>query len=79
MNTNMIGFRWFSKNICVLVLWTKVASALEGLRVLVETAVWNYLTFDSTFGMKNNLTIYVKDIVLGKVLINISPSNNFPA
>ena len=28
MNTNMIGFRWFSKN---FVLWTKVASALDGL------------------------------------------------
>ena len=30
MNTNMIGFRWFSKNLCVLVLWMKVASAFEG-------------------------------------------------
>ena len=27
MNTNMIGFRWFSKIFCVHVLWTKVASA----------------------------------------------------
>ena len=33
MNTNMTGFRWFPKNLCVLVLWTKVASALEGLSV----------------------------------------------
>ena len=31
MNTNMTGFRWFSENLCILVLWTKVASALEGL------------------------------------------------
>ena len=31
MSTNMTGFRWFSKNLCVLVLWTKVASALEGI------------------------------------------------
>ena len=31
MNTNMTGFRCFSKNLCTLVLWTKVASALEGL------------------------------------------------
>ena len=29
MNTNMTGFRWFS-NRCIRVLWTKVASALEG-------------------------------------------------
>ena len=31
MNTNMAGLRWFSK-LCGLVLWTKVASALEGLK-----------------------------------------------
>ena len=32
MNTNMTGFRWFLKKLCVLVLGTtKVASALEGL------------------------------------------------
>ena len=30
MNTNMIGFGWFSK---MFVLWTKVASALEGLSI----------------------------------------------
>ena len=33
MNTNMTGFRWFSKNLCILVLWAKVASALEGLSI----------------------------------------------
>ena len=32
MNANMTGFRWFSKNLCILVLWTEVALALEGLR-----------------------------------------------
>ena len=31
MNTNMTGFGWFSKNLCVLVRWMKVASALVGL------------------------------------------------
>ena len=31
MNTNMTGFRLFFKILCILVLWTKVASALEGL------------------------------------------------
>ena len=30
MNTNMTRFR-FSKNLCILVLWTKAALALEGL------------------------------------------------
>ena len=32
MNTNITGFRWFSK-ICLLVILAKVASALEGLRI----------------------------------------------
>ena len=41
MNTNMTEFRWFLKNICVLVLWTKVASALEGLRGTISKR--NYL------------------------------------
>ena len=31
MNTNMTGFRWVSKILCVLVLWSEVASALGGL------------------------------------------------
>ena len=32
MNTNMTGFRWISRNLCIFVLWKKVALALEGLR-----------------------------------------------
>ena len=31
MNTNMTGFRWLSKDLCIIVIWTKVALALEGL------------------------------------------------
>ena len=34
MNTNMTGFRLFSKNRCVLVLWGKVVLALEVLKAL---------------------------------------------
>ena len=34
MNTNMIGIRWFSRISGVLVLWMRVASALEGLRII---------------------------------------------
>ena len=33
MNTNMTGFRWFS-NLCVFVLWTRVAPALEWLKYI---------------------------------------------
>ena len=33
MNTNMVGFlKTVFINLCILVLWTKVATALEGLR-----------------------------------------------
>ena len=46
-NTNMTGFRCFS-NLCVLVLWTKVASASEGLKaietILLKTAGLNVFT-----------------------------------
>ena len=37
MNTNMTGFGRFSINPCILVLWTNVASALEGLTLLLLT------------------------------------------
>ena len=30
MNTNMTGLRWFFKNLCIHVLWKRVASTLEG-------------------------------------------------
>ena len=32
MNTNMTWFRWFSKIFAILVLWTNVATALEGFK-----------------------------------------------
>ena len=39
MNTNMTGFRWFFENICVLVLWMKEASSLEGLYRVSEQEI----------------------------------------
>ena len=47
MNTNMIGFRCFFKNLCVLVLWTRVASALEGLRVISGTTAASFMSDNS--------------------------------
>ena len=35
--------KWFHKNVCVLVLWTKVASALEGLNSF-PTSTYNHCT-----------------------------------
>ena len=31
LNANMTGFKWFQK-LCIIMLWMKVASALEGLK-----------------------------------------------
>ena len=39
INTNMGGFRWFSKLI-VSVLWMKEASALEGLNQVPHNIKW---------------------------------------
>ena len=41
MSTKMTGFRQFSKNLCVLVLYTKVASALKGLIPLSNLKILN--------------------------------------
>ena len=32
-NTNMTGFRWFAE---IVVSWTKVISALEGVKVILK-------------------------------------------
>ena len=54
MNTTMTEFRRFFKNLCILVLWTKVASALEGLTQLClvmnsEKGTRNSDTFENKF------------------------------
>ena len=35
MDTNMAGLKWFSKKLCVTVIWMKVASASKGLTLLM--------------------------------------------
>ena len=37
MNTNMTGVKKVFNFFCILVIWTKVASALEGLRIVRRT------------------------------------------
>ena len=61
LDTNMTGFKWFSKDFCIFVLWAKVASALEGLRLLLDVVVWISNTFDDNFGTKNDCTKYFKE------------------
>ena len=40
MNTNMTGFRFvFSKKLCLLVLWIKVASALD--KIIIKQHIRN--------------------------------------
>ena len=48
MNTNMTGFRWFSKDLCILVLWMKVALALEGLKLVRRRLDYVALNFSSS-------------------------------
>ena len=40
MNTNITGFRCFKKNLCVLVLWTKIDPVLEGLILPCDTVMY---------------------------------------
>ena len=58
MNTNMTGFKLFSKD-CVFVLWMKVGSALEGLTylymaIILTGVVWTSDTFKDNLQIKIN-------------------------
>ena len=58
------GLKMVFKKPCVLVLWMKVASALEGFkcrRVSLATVVWIYDTLGNNFQIKNDLTKYFKE------------------
>ena len=44
------------KNICILVLRTKVIFAMEGLRVFPAIVVWILDTFQNNFGIGNGFT-----------------------
>ena len=51
--TNMTGFRWYSKNLCVLIYWVKVALALEGLRasLVVEAMLHHINTYSYMYSI----------------------------
>ena len=63
VNTNMAGFKWFSKKLCVFVLWTKVASALEGFALLL-------LRFLSSNSQKKQKKILTMLVFIGKLLLS---------
>ena len=42
------------KNLCILLFWKKVASALERLRVPIENVVHIYNIFNNRFGIRND-------------------------
>ena len=68
MNTNMTGFRWFSKNLCILyMLWMKVASALEGLSVENLEAIARRDVYLLKGHMANKLAISVENS--GEIII----------
>ena len=48
------------KDLCVFVLWMKVASALDGLSVPPAIVVWIYNAFDNYFGIDSDSSAYLK-------------------
>ena len=42
------------KNLCMHVLWMKLASALKGLRIPPGSVIRNYDTFDHNFDIEND-------------------------
>ena len=47
MNTNMTGFRWFTKKLRSCVLWSNVASALQGLSIIVSDDIIVFDVYNS--------------------------------
>ena len=63
MNTNMTGFRWFTKGLGTLVLWIKVASALKGLKIHLITAflIINSLVLKTAINLFITSGMYMSD------------------
>ena len=59
MHTNMTGFRLFSKILCFLVLWMKIASALDGLTHLCLQFSLEF--FLKRCGLNNDYTKYLME------------------
>ena len=70
MNTNMTGFRCVFFKYCFLVLWTKVASAMEGL--MFNKTVLNRCSVNGTsrcsFRANTKPVVQFKNYSLGDVL-----------
>ena len=62
MNTNTTGLKMVFKRLCVLVLWTKVASALEGLRV-AQTCKESFFVYADNTESTNDAQIVLKDMI----------------
>ena len=66
MDTNMAWVWMVFKNLCVFVLWMKLASALGGLthaylEIYLTSVVWTCHTFENNFGMEHKLPKYLKE------------------
>ena len=66
-------------NLCILALWIKVASALEGLTVPLEIVVWIYdLHYEFTITMESRMALQnICMRVICSVLFKDFPSNIF--
>ena len=58
MNTKMTGLRCFFLNLCVLVLWMNVASALEGLKGQYDDGGKSYRLVISPCALRERINQY---------------------
>ena len=58
-------------------LWMRIASALEGLRVPPEIVIWMDDNFDKNFRIENDCAKYLKQNCCDNVPIDLSVSNIF--
>ena len=71
MNTNMTGFGWFSKIFSIFLLWTKVASVLEGSTFSYLERVQNLTHMDKSWWQCNK----PRNIWL-KIVDNVQDNNH---
>ena len=73
-------FQMVFRKLCILVLWSKVASGLEGLKVInsfmpgdiCANVVITYDTFDNYYEIKYKFTKYVKESLVLTITISSS-------
>ena len=66
MNTKITGFRWFLF-FCILVLWTKVASALEGLALLLLMLLSSSVQKNQKYHLNPVMLVFIGKLSLSTI------------